>query len=83
MQALYGALFEWIVARVNSMLSIDAKFTDDDVFVAILDIFGFEKFQVNSFEQLLINYANEKLHDAVRMTTERRLNTTCSTICCC
>lgn len=71
-KALYGGLFEWLVDRVNEKL---ASASDDGggggsrsgkLFIAILDIFGFEKFANNSFEQLLINYANEKLHDAVK-----------------
>jgi hypothetical protein len=39
-QALYGGLFEWLVARVNDKLRADARRDDDDLFIAILDIFG-------------------------------------------
>jgi hypothetical protein len=61
-RVLYNSLFHWLVDRINRMLS--ANHAVDDRFVAILDIFGFENFAHNSFEQLLINYANEKLHDS-------------------
>jgi myosin heavy subunit len=56
-KTLYSNLFDWVVQRVNSTLR-----TDDPPFsIGILDIFGFEVFEHNSFEQLCINYANEKL----------------------
>ena len=60
-KALYAALFEWLVHRVNKLLRGDNERRDEDPFIAILDIFGFENFAHNSFEQLLINYANERL----------------------
>lgn len=57
-KALYNNLFEWIVSRVN--VSMAAKVSPDNV-IGVLDIYGFEIFQDNSFEQLCINYVNEKL----------------------
>jgi len=57
-KAIYGKLFSWLVARCNAMLVDDSVVS---AFVGILDIFGFEDFKVNSFEQLTINYANERL----------------------
>lgn len=54
---VYNSLFSWMVSRVNSTLAVE----DESSFIGILDIFGFEIFKVNSFEQLCINYANEKL----------------------
>ena len=51
---LYNAMFNWLVERINEMLASTRK-TDGDRFVAILDIFGFENFAHNSFEQLLVN----------------------------
>ena len=71
MKATYGALFEYIVRKVNSSIRVekDDQFNIDDTsvsrkdyaFIKILDIFGFESFQTNSFEQLCINYCNEAL----------------------
>ena len=59
-KSMYGALFLWVVDQVNQ--SICWK-DDSDVrsSTGVLDIFGFECFAVNSFEQLCINYTNEAL----------------------
>jgi len=59
-KTIYGALFLWIVQEVND--SVIWK-NDSDVrsSVGVLDIFGFECFPTNSFEQLCINYTNESL----------------------
>ena len=57
-KAIYGKLFSWLVVRCNAML-VDEEAAK--AFIGILDIFGFEDFKVNSFEQLTINYANERL----------------------
>ena len=58
-KALYGRIFGWLVLRCNETIAAAA----DDVHatVGVLDIFGFESFDTNSFEQLCINYANEAL----------------------
>jgi len=58
LKSLYSRLFDFIVARVNASIRNDAA---TDSFIGILDIFGFEHFETNSFEQLCINYANETL----------------------
>ncbi|XP_041858275.1 myosin-IIIb isoform X2 [Melanotaenia boesemani] len=62
-KALYGRLFSWIVNRINSLLQPDVSIcaTENCMNVGILDIFGFENFKKNSFEQLCINIANEQI----------------------
>ncbi|KAF0028450.1 hypothetical protein F2P81_019537 [Scophthalmus maximus] len=62
-KALYGRLFSWIVNRINSLLRPDSHLGEDDkgLNIGILDIFGFENFKRNSFEQLCINIANEQI----------------------
>ncbi|KAI9293500.1 hypothetical protein K502DRAFT_354867 [Neoconidiobolus thromboides FSU 785] len=57
-KALYDRLFDWIVDRVNLALKQKGNF---DYIIGVLDIYGFEIFDHNSFEQLCINYVNEKL----------------------
>ncbi|EQC29751.1 hypothetical protein SDRG_12523 [Saprolegnia diclina VS20] len=57
-KGLYASLFEWLVATINASLGHDAKMAHH---IGVLDIFGFEHFTTNSFEQFCINYANEKL----------------------
>ena len=58
---LYAKLFDWLVGRINAALTADAGGAAAAAKICILDIFGFEIFEHNSFEQLLINFANEKL----------------------
>ncbi|XP_029102132.1 myosin-IIIa isoform X1 [Scleropages formosus] len=62
-KALYGRLFSWIVNRINSLLRPDGQLSEEDkgLNIGILDIFGFENFKKNSFEQLCINIANEQI----------------------
>ncbi|BFY98087.1 hypothetical protein BsWGS_01126 [Bradybaena similaris] len=61
-KCIYGALFDWIVLKVNQALLAkkhDSEHEGDSI--GVLDIFGFEDFGHNSFEQFCINYANEHL----------------------
>ncbi|KAJ3680383.1 hypothetical protein LUZ60_016661 [Juncus effusus] len=58
-KSLYASLFEWIVEQITKSLSVGKKCTGKSI--SILDIYGFESFQKNSFEQFCINYANERL----------------------
>ncbi|XP_050949314.1 unconventional myosin-Vb [Labeo rohita] len=55
---IYAHLFDWIVEHVNKALHTSTK---QHSFIGVLDIYGFETFEINSFEQFCINYANEKL----------------------
>uniref|UniRef100_A0A8C0ZTS4 Myosin VC n=1 Tax=Castor canadensis TaxID=51338 RepID=A0A8C0ZTS4_CASCN len=55
---IYAHLFNFIVERINQALQFSGK---QHTFIGVLDIYGFETFDVNSFEQFCINYANEKL----------------------
>lgn len=57
-KAIYSNLFDWIVERINKSLKAKQATTNT---IGILDIYGFEIFEKNSFEQLCINYVNEKL----------------------
>ncbi|GAM19588.1 hypothetical protein SAMD00019534_027630 [Acytostelium subglobosum LB1] len=56
-KALYERLFQWLVSRINHEINCNEK----GLVIGILDIYGFEVFDKNSFEQLNINYCNEKL----------------------
>ncbi|XP_069767192.1 unconventional myosin-Va isoform X2 [Narcine bancroftii] len=61
---IYASLFNWIVHHVNRALRASVK---QNSFIGVLDIYGFETFEVNSFEQFCINYANEKLQQQFNM----------------
>uniref|UniRef100_A0AAX7TAT6 Unconventional myosin-Id n=1 Tax=Astatotilapia calliptera TaxID=8154 RepID=A0AAX7TAT6_ASTCA len=63
-KAMYERLFCWIVSRINDIIEVrnyDAKIHGKNTVIGVLDIYGFEIFQNNSFEQFCINYCNEKL----------------------
>ena len=61
-KTLYGLIFEWLVSKINVSLGSKSGITSKNK-ICILDIFGFESFEYNSFEQLCINYCNEKLQN--------------------
>ncbi|XP_074918032.1 unconventional myosin-Ig [Chelonoidis abingdonii] len=63
-KAIYERLFCWIVGRINTVIEVknyDARLHGKNTVIAVLDIYGFEIFDSNSFEQFCINYCNEKL----------------------
>ena len=55
-QIIYNLLFNYIVKQINNSMNIQSSY-----YIGILDIFGFEIFKDNGFEQLCINYTNERL----------------------
>ncbi|XP_003377654.1 putative myosin head [Trichinella spiralis] len=65
-KACYERLFKWLVHRINK--SLDRTKRQSASFIGILDIAGFEIFNLNSFEQLCINYTNEKLQQLFNHT---------------
>lgn len=58
-KAVYDRMFSWLVQRINSSLTSERK--ERRTLLGLLDIYGFEIFERNSFEQFCINYCNEKL----------------------
>jgi myosin heavy subunit len=64
---VFAKVFDWLVVRINKSIGIGGGQKGRSI--GILDIFGFEIFQLNSFEQLCINFANEKLQQLFNTTT--------------
>ncbi|XP_030009902.1 unconventional myosin-XIX [Sphaeramia orbicularis] len=58
-KVIYAELFEWLVMFINNSICADQSTWSN--FIGVLDVYGFECFQMNNLEQLCINYANEKL----------------------
>ncbi|XP_047308351.1 myosin-6-like [Impatiens glandulifera] len=57
-KVIYSRLFDWLVDKINNSIGQDP---DSKVLIGVLDIYGFESFKTNSFEQFCINLTNEKL----------------------
>lgn len=57
---IYSCLFDWLVDQLNTSLALGSEAARKSM-IGVLDIYGFERFKVNSFEQFCINYANERL----------------------
>ncbi|XP_062488635.1 unconventional myosin-Ia isoform X1 [Pezoporus occidentalis] len=64
---IYSRLFDWLVSRINT--SIQVKPGKQRKVMGVLDIYGFEIFQDNGFEQFIINYCNEKLQQIFILLT--------------
>lgn len=60
-KALYAGVFQWVVNRINFELYKPESRDPNLKWIGILDVFGFESFEHNSFEQFCINFANERL----------------------
>lgn len=61
-KGIYGRMFIWIVNKINSAIYKPKPSQNyHRTSIGVLDIFGFENFHINSFEQFCINYANENL----------------------
>ncbi|KAH9659167.1 Myosin-11 [Citrus sinensis] len=57
-KTIYSRLFDWLVDKINSSIGQDPN---SKSLIGVLDIYGFESFKSNSFEQFCINFTNEKL----------------------
>ena len=78
-KALYAALFKSLVARVNASLAAGREGASGTS-LSILDIYGFECFPANSFEQLMINYANERLQQLFNLCGPARCPCPCAAL---
>uniref|UniRef100_A0AAQ5Y0I5 Myosin motor domain-containing protein n=1 Tax=Amphiprion ocellaris TaxID=80972 RepID=A0AAQ5Y0I5_AMPOC len=68
-KAVYGRTFTWLVEKINQSLAL--KVHKDSSVIGLLDIYGFEVLQQNSFEQFCINYCNEKLQQLPFVEAQR------------
>ncbi|XP_075757940.1 LOW QUALITY PROTEIN: unconventional myosin-Ia [Pelodiscus sinensis] len=64
---IYGRLFDWLVNRINQSIKVNSS--EQKKVMGVLDIYGFEIFKDNSFEQFVINYCNEKLQQGFILLT--------------
>ncbi|GAV27083.1 hypothetical protein PMKS-000544 [Pichia membranifaciens] len=76
---IYSLLFDWLVSYINNHLCSLENEAKEKAFIGVLDIYGFEHFENNSFEQFCINYANEKLqqeftHHVFKLQQEDYIN---------
>ncbi len=71
-KTLYSKLFNFVINGINKKFMEQQKLTGKESLLGVLDIYGFELFENNSFEQLCINYANERLHQHFVIHTFKR-----------
>lgn len=71
-KALYSGIFASIVRQINILTSAPPAITGKHKVISLVDIFGFENFGVNRFEQLCVNYANERLQQKYALDHLRR-----------
>jgi myosin V len=71
-KAIYAGIFASIVRQINILTSAPPAITGKHKAISLVDIFGFERFEVNRFEQLCINYANEQLQQKYVLDNLRR-----------
>uniref|UniRef100_A0A0B7BA75 Myosin motor domain-containing protein n=1 Tax=Arion vulgaris TaxID=1028688 RepID=A0A0B7BA75_9EUPU len=60
-KAIYNRLFTWLIKRINDSIKVREDMQSRTKVMGVLDIYGFEVLENNSFEQFIINYCNEKL----------------------
>lgn len=75
-KAIYDRLFTWIINRINNSIVVPGNKVQKryNNVLGVLDIYGFEIFDVNSFEQFCINYCNEKLQQLFIGMDRKRTN---------
>lgn len=73
-KAIYDRLFTWIINRINNSILVPGNKVQKryNNVLGVLDIYGFEIFDMNSFEQFCINYCNEKLQQLFIGTARKR-----------
>lgn len=60
-KAMYNRMFTWLIKRINDSIKVREDLESRTKVMGVLDIYGFEVLENNSFEQFIINYCNEKL----------------------
>ena len=74
-KSTYDKMFTWIVERINQSLAHADSTQGRTAVIGLLDIYGFEIFEVNGFEQVCINYCNEKLQQLfIELTLQSEQN---------
>lgn len=71
-KAIYNGVFKSIVRQINVLTSAPPAITGKHKYISLVDIFGFESFEVNRFEQFCINFANERLQQKYILDILRR-----------